>query len=266
MTSIHASIPSDLKEAALAAKRRGEVPGDVTLKDTEQRPTLKGTSASRSSVVMKKPPQRIIGSQAAILPSQPAQTEEDSLSEDDEKAGSKENDPMLSPSPVPACIPRRPMMAKRPLSDLPIPTESDSDCQETSCTTCSEQNVVNNIASAPASEVTGSSRKMAELAERSQSVKFTGLGLQDTGANAVVVFPAEGRTVDCAARPAKRVCSEEKENAIEEPAPVRLSERPSPMVGPWSEPGISAQRKASAPGALGAGSVRGKPKIGLRRL
>lgn len=267
MTSIHASIPSDLKDGALAAKRRGEDPGNNTVEDTEKRPTMKGKSANFSSVIMKNLPQRITSTQSAPLPLQLAQAVEESGSEDDEKSGSKENDPMLSPSPALAQMPRRPMLAKRPLSDLPIPTECEYDPVEAPCISPSEQNVVNNMASMPTSPAAESSCKVPQLAERSKSVNFTGRGLQDTDANGLAAVSVEEQALDANARPAKRICSEEsKENVVEGPGMEQLPERPVPVVSASSKAGISGLRKASAPASTGAGSMKGKPRVGLRRL
>lgn len=267
MTSIHASIPSDLKEAVLAAKKRGEEPGNTILEHAEQRPTMKGKSASSSSVIMKKLSQRITSTQSAPQSLQLAQEDENSGSENDEKSGSKENDPMLSPAPVPAQMPRRPMLAKRPLSDLPIPSEIDNESIEAPCISPSEQNVVNNMASTPAHATVENTRKAPQLAERSQSVNLTGRGLQDTDANGSTAVCFEERAIDDTLRPAKRVCSEEsKENVAEGPSLGKLPERPLPVVSRSSKAGMSAQRKASAPGSLGAGSLKGKSRVGLRRL
>ncbi len=267
MTSIHASIPSDLKTAALAAKRRGEEPGNTVLEDTEQRPAMKGKTTSSSSVVMKNLSQRITSTQSAPLQLHLAQENEDSGSEDDETSGSKENDPMLSRSPVPTQMPRRPMLAKRPLSDLPILTERESHHFEAPCMRPSEQNVVNNVACMPATTLAEGSCKVFQLTERSQSVNFTGRGLQDTDANGLAAVPFEDQATDTTARPTKRVCSEEsKENISEGPDLGKLPERPSLMASGSSKAESTAPRKASAPGPFGAGSVKAKSRVGLRRL
>lgn len=271
MTSIHASIPSDVRDAALEAKRRGEDPGSTIIEDAEQRPTMKSKSASSSSVIMKKLPQRITSIQSTPVARQVTQEEGDSGSEaDDENSASKENDPMLSPSPVPAQIPRRPTLVKRPLSDLPTPTEPDDDATGSSCLSPSDQNVLNNTVQSTNYTVPDDSCNISQLAERKQPVNFTGRGLQDAVPNGLAAVPVENTVRDDKARPAKRICSEEsKENSSEErPSAPQLPERPQSIAnfGSKAAPAAPASRKASAPGSLGAGSGKGKAKAGLRRL
>lgn len=263
MTSIHASIPAELRDVARAAERRGDESGTTMVGETAQRPTMKGKSTSTSSMVMKKLPQRITSTQSAPLPRQTTQ-EEESASEADEKAESKENDPMLSPSPVPMQVPRRPTLAKRPLSDLPIPVEPDDDSVDAPLLSPSEQNIVNNVSTTSSGE---SSRKGPQLAERTTSFNFTGRGLQDVGANGLAAIPFEASSIGDNARPAKRVCSEEgKENMSEGHRFVSLPERPLPVVSDTIKSSSSGPRKASAPGSLGVAGVKGKSRIGLRRL
>lgn len=271
MTSIHASIPSHLRDAALAAKRRGEEPGTTILEDPEQRPTMRGKSASSSSVIMKKPPQRITSPQSAPISRQVAPEEDGSASdeeeeEEDENSASKENDPMLSPSPVLAQTPRRPLLVKRPLSDLPTPIEPDDESTEASCLSPSDQNVLNNTFPLPSDTAPNEPCKAPPLAERSQAVNFTGRGLQDASQNDPAL-PVEGKAGDDGTRPAKRICSDEsKENISEERPSLKLVERPQSTVNITSKVIAPFPRKASAPGLLGAGSGKGKARVGLRRL
>ena len=263
MTSIHAGIPAELREAASAAKRRGEDPGTTISEDTERRPTTKGKSASSSSVVLKKLPQRITSIQSAPLPRQVTQ-EEDSAGEEDEKSESKENNPMLSPSPVPTQVPRRPTLAKRPLSDLPSPVEQDEDSVDAPLLSPSEQNIANN---APPTSSGESSWKGSQLAERVTSVNFTGRSLQDVETNGLAAIPFEVLSTDNSVRPAKRVCSEKgKENVSQDHRFMSLPERSLPVAGDRIKASLSAPRKASAPGSLGVGGVKGKSRVGLRRL
>lgn len=263
MTSIHAGIPAELREAASAAKRRGEDPRTTTSEDTERRVTIKGKSASSSSEVMKKLPQRITSTQSAPLPRLITQND-DSAGEEDEKSESKENDPMLSPSPVSTQVPRRPTLAKRPLSDLPTPVEPDEDSADAPLLSPSEQNIANNASPTSIGE---SSRKGPRLAERSTSVNFTGRGLQDVEANGLAAIPFEASSTDDSVRSAKRVCSEEgKENVSENHRFMSLPERSLPMPGDTIKASLSAPRKASGPGSLGVGGVKGRSRVGLRRL
>ena len=269
MTSIHASIPPNMREAALIAKRRGDDPGSTISEDQDQRPSLRGKSASSSSVVMKKLPQRTTSTQSAPVPPRINRENESSGSEDseDERSASKENDPMLSPSPVPIQSPRRPTLAKRPLSDLPTPVEQDDESNSATCLSPSEQNVVNNTFSPAIDRNLEATCKVPQLAESSQAVNFTGRGLQDVAVNGPANLILTEKAGDNYARPAKRVCSDEaKENVAEERLLEKLPERPAPSIICASKGPLSAARKASAPSSLGTGNMKGKAKIGLRRL
>jgi len=268
MTSIHASIPLDLRDAAIAAKRRGEEPSTTILDDPGAKTlTMKGKSASSSRVIMKKLPQRIISTQSALVPRQVTQEEDGCASEEeDEDSASKENDPMLSPTPVPAQTPRRPTLVKRPLSDLPTPVEPDDECTEASCLSPSDQNVLNHTLPLPKYTAAVESCKVPQLAERSQSVNFTNCGLQDASPTGLAALPADDRARDDGTRPAKRICSDESKENLSAERPLKLPERPQTTANIVSKAAAPAPRKASAPGSLGAGSAKGKARAGLRRL
>lgn len=267
MTSIHASIPLDLRDAALAAKRRGEEPGDAAIsEDQEQRPTIKSKSASSSSVIMKKHPQRIASTQSAPTPRLVTQDGETSANEEDEGSASKENDPMLSPTPVPVQIPRRPTLVKRPLSDLPTPTEPDEETTEASYLSPSNQNVLNNTFSIPTDAEQSESCKASSITTEYQAVNFTGRGLQDASPNGLAALPIEASIADDGTRPVKRICSDESKEDISAKSSLKLPERPQSTTNSVSKVAAPAPRKPSAPASVGAGSVKGKARIGLRRL
>lgn len=268
MTSIHASIPSGLREAALAARRRGEESGTSVPEDAEQRPTIKAKPSSSSSVVMKKLPQRITSTQPAPNPQRRMQDDESSASEaEDEMSASKENDPTLSPLPVTAQSPRRPTLAKRHLSHLPTPIEPDCDSIEASCLSPSDQNIFNNKFHMINDPGLDTSCKVSQLAERSQAVNFAGRGVQGTATDAFAAIPLQEKTTDDGGRPAKRVCSDEsKENVAAERRLENLPERSVAVINKTNKTETSAPRKASAPGSLGGGTSKGKARIGLRRL
>lgn len=282
MTSIHASIPVEMKAAALAARRRGEAPGSSSREEIDQRPTLKGKSASSSSVVMKKLPQRLIATHVPHPP-RTVSPEIESDEEEDEASASKENDSALSPQPIPMQSPRRPTLAKRPLSDLPCPSEDEI---EGTCISPSEQNVSNNLPQslAEASTITVT-RPGSQLSERDQLANAAVRNRKDASTHGTTT-PLQD-TMDAASdRPAKRICSDEaKENAVAEYSMPRMTAEPSLSTSSSSSSsapatiklndGIakakaqlpSGTRKASAPGSLGGGAVkRGKARVGLRRL
>ena len=249
----------------MAAKSRGEEPGAIAAENVERRRKLKNESMASSTVVMENLPHPLSSTQLIPSPPQLAQ-ERDPTREDDESSESKENDPMLSPSPVPALPQRRPTLAKRPLSDLPVPIEPPSDSGHAPLLSPSEQNIANGSASTSSNTRAGSSRKGSQLAERNTSMNTNGR-LQDVGSNDMATQPLQDQVAGDDPRPSKRVCSEEgKENALEEHRYIRLPGWPLPVMNGMSREGLSTPRKASAPGSTNVGGVKGKSRVGLRRL
>ena len=267
MTSIHAAIPISLQAAVDTAKRRGE---DAT-------PTfVKLPSRKRPLMALQLP---------TPAPLQSINPESD-LS-DDEGSASKENDPALSPSPVnyPAPSPRRPLLNKRPLSDLPTPTEipSDDEDEARSGLTSSERNIAANtphLSSSIASMVVSEhSPPSPKLVERSQSFNFAFRG-KDNGSSGLLILPFEDETSgpngpdcdeDINQPPKKRACSGEgKENVTEIlPAqPVIMAKHVStPGIGFKVQSGVELRKVSGISGASGGGSVRtARPRVGLRRL
>ena len=260
MTSIHASIPPDLKEAASAARHRGEISGTVARGNRNEAGTKKGKPAIDSRMMMKRTPQRLseVSSASALRSASPEVHESD---EEDIDAASKENDPALSPVPVPEPSPRRPTLAKRPLCELPCPTEPSEDEEKIPCRSYSEQNVSQNVARA---FVNDGRSKGPQLAERSSMVDVNGRSFQIAGPEYRAASAPEATDMGTG-RPAKRVCSDEaKENALSGTAVMGQAQYPR-LSGIPAKASCPGSRQASAPGALG-GPKAGKPRIGLRRL
>ena len=249
MTSIHASIPSELKDKALEAKRRGDAADTTIREDAEQRPKKKGKYASSlSSVTMRKLPDCDARTQSAPSNIDQALEFEDPANEDEDGESAKENDP-LSLHPIrPAPSPRRPSLAKRPLSDLPI-GESEYDVTDAPCLSPSEQNVVDNV------------NLLADIAaSESSCVNVNDRSLQETGPNDVESVGNEGRA-------AKRICSDSgKENTLETWEASKPFDKIVPAAIAATKVGPSAPRKASAASSSGISSVKGKSRVGLRRL
>ena len=272
MTSIHAPIPSSLQAAVAAARSRGEESKPVTAKQA---------SRKRPHLALEDP----------IIPPQ-AVPDHDTDPSDDEATASKENDPALSPSPVnpPIPSPRRPQLPKRPLSDLPTPTETDSDDEAEACAgmTPSERNIAANtpnlssiIARMAVSEPSTASTK---LVERSRSFNFSMRDRDDSAAGGLMITPFEDHSAGADAGeaqpeasyqpPTKRVCSgEEKENITEaaqlaKPAlPAKLAAIAGPAAKVAAAGGL--RKVSSASGSSGGGGsarVVAKPRVGLRRL
>ncbi|KAF9890305.1 hypothetical protein FE257_006220 [Aspergillus nanangensis] len=145
MTSIHALVPPELKDAAREAKARGEDVGALAI--PEQEDTVARTLRSRKgipiqSVTMKQNTRRSHRESTPPLVQQPGSQPLNSISEhydgvatdndeDDESENgsnaSKENDPTLSPLPVKFAppSPRKNALGKRPLSVLTMPIDFD---------------------------------------------------------------------------------------------------------------------------------------------
>ncbi len=189
MTSIHARIPSRMKDVVLEAKRRGEVVGSAVRDERDERPLIKTKSSSSSRVVMKRTQISNSGPSGVVTSQQPMCEQcSDSDMDYDEASASKENDPSQSPSPVMAQSPRRPTLAKRPLSDLPTPPEPDSEDDGASALSPSERNIVANtpyLSSPLGTTSEESSRQNIKLTERGQLSNFTNRGLQDVSRDGV---------------------------------------------------------------------------------
>ncbi|KGO67804.1 Ubiquitin-conjugating enzyme, E2 [Penicillium italicum] len=145
MTSIHAPIPPNLKDAVTDAKFRGEEAG-ATPKEKEeedaaviQRPRKQARThaattkkITRNTATFENISQPTNPSQSSSNPftqPPPPMTDDVDSESDDPATASKENNPTLSPSPVHFAppSPRKTALGKRPLSVLSIPYPEDSD-------------------------------------------------------------------------------------------------------------------------------------------
>lgn len=283
MTSIHARIPSLMKDEVLEAKRRGEVVGCAVRDERDARPLIKTKSSSSSCVVMKRAQISNSGSSGVLASQQPmCEQSSDSDMDYDEASASKENDPSMSPSPVMAQSPRRPTLAKRPLSDLPTPPEPDSEDDGATALSPSERNIVANtpyLSSALGTTSEESLRQNIKLTERSKIVKFTNRGLQDVSRDAVgnALFDIKVDAEVEEPPTQKRLCVwAEKENSKE----VHLANPQSwlPAAAARSVSGMSGAASTSSPALLRLSFHKPvpssnivnknamKPRMGLRRL
>jgi ubiquitin-conjugating enzyme E2 S len=150
MTSIHARIPASLRQAVDAARRRGEEPQSIVVSGTHDTQTMRGQTAGEKSISMRrKLPSDISKPMPLPLPlpllsgAESAASGAHELSDDDEEHDpAKENDPSQSPSPViqSPLSPRKNVLGKRPLSELPTPTDSEDGMTQ------SEKNIAANQA------------------------------------------------------------------------------------------------------------------------
>lgn len=129
MSSIHAPVPTHMKNAVMEAKLRGEDAGAVIQEQQEESHSSRSRKGTRvQSVTMKKKPSGgqepgPSGHGAPRLTPQPQPQPQNSDNEndendenEDENMPSKENDPSLSPSPVKFAppSPRKNALGKRP--------------------------------------------------------------------------------------------------------------------------------------------------------
>ena len=264
MTSIHGRIPSDLQDLAHSARSRGETAGTAMGKDTDQRPTMKGRSGSSlTSFLIRKSPDCVTHVQSAPSPLDQALKSHSSASEKEgSTSASKENDRLLSPSPVTVPTPRRPSTAKRPLSDLHT-IEPEYDMTNAPCLSPSQQNIVNNVNSSARLAASEKSQKCLRLMEKGLSGYMTGHG-QETGASST---GSSTGSDDLEGKPTKRICSHSgKENILENWEIKKSNGAPLPGDCAATEHELSASRKAPMSNALGESRVKGKLRVGLRRL
>lgn len=142
MTSIHARIPASVRQAVDVARRRGEEDRPSAASQTET-PALGSRMNPRqmSTLLRRKLSSHISRPSPLPLVRAPEVDREQELSDGEEDHDpSKENDPSQSPSPVIQSprSPRKNVLGKRPLSELPTPTEPEED------TTESEKNIAVN--------------------------------------------------------------------------------------------------------------------------
>lgn len=252
MTSIHARVPGNLRQAVDAAKTRGEEDRPSPTSQTEvsvlesrmdrrQVPTL--LRRKLSSHVWRPSPLPLVRA--------PEVDGDPELSDDEEDHDpSKENDPSQSPSPVMQSprSPRKNVLGKRPLSELPTPTEPEEDMTE------SEKNVaVNQLREFPF----GPPKKSPKLAVMFGGAnafgrlrdEWDGLG-EISSSNTVVAASSE----------------EEKENVEQ-----KVLDDPSKIIKVAIRPfstSDSATLRPTLRKVSNLGSSKGKqqPRVGIRRL
>lgn len=135
MTSIHAPVPTDMTNAVMEAKLKGEEAETMVIQERQQEDSRSAQSRKGTrvqSVTMKKKPTTQQQQRQQPVDTTPSDHEENENDENDENddennISAKENDPSLSPSPVKFAppSPRKNAHGKRPLSVLTMPMEHD---------------------------------------------------------------------------------------------------------------------------------------------
>ncbi|KAI9890708.1 MAG: hypothetical protein M1814_003638 [Vezdaea aestivalis] len=290
MTSIHAPIPTEIQQSVWSAKQRGEDPSIPVREETEdERPTARKTVSASSVVMKKKGPiqsiHRIEGNRSVSAPLQsisprPIDTILAQQGDEDEEAVCKENDPSLSPSPVGPQpeSPRRNILGKRPLGDLPTPTEpeaeqwaliqEDDDVIETSQENISRGSTI--------SDGGPPLRKSPKLSERLKGVNASGRIRVEEGYSSGLVMPYvdqdEHPHQDLQGKQSIAIPPrEEKENSgsqikskSDKESP--LQEKKATVLSNLAVKKPPTNRTGSGASTSSTGSSRSKPRVGLRRL
>jgi ubiquitin-conjugating enzyme E2 S len=305
MTSIHAPIPTNLKDAVTEAKVRGEETGtkpeekekDAVIKRTRKQACTHAATTkktARNTTASENPSQSSYPSQSSnpfAQPSPPVTDTAMSDSESDDPASaSKENDPTLSPSPVHLAppSPRKTALGKRPLSVLSIPYPEDSDADmmlidsdndnDTPGMTSNERNITANTRSRTSSPL----RKTPKLSLLCGGVNASGR-LRDE----MPIF--EDLPQLAMQDPLRRLSGDGKENrgsaiarGLKEkreyhpmktlngstPLSPAHAQLPTPSLSSSSLSGSSTSgiSKKAMSGPHKRLAVRAKPRIGIRRL
>lgn len=256
MTSIHARIPAHLRHAVDAARRRGEEEDRSNDRaEKEATPAALKLKSHPVSLHLQRLPSTHPQPYALSPNRQPVDSESYELSEDEEDHDPcKENDPSQCPSPVIESprSPRKNVLGKRPLSELPTPTDLEEGMTE------SEKNIaVNQDSQSCAAASCGPPKKSPRLAV--------------TLAVANISSRMREGTVDELCAPGPRVnnfpsgADDEKEN-LEAIDTENVSEMTKiPIRGPISDTATMRPtlRKVSN---LGSTKARAQPRVGLRRL
>ncbi|KAH8697370.1 ubiquitin-conjugating enzyme/RWD-like protein [Talaromyces proteolyticus] len=295
MTSIHALVPGNMTRSVLEAKRRGEDPEMLSrLENEQQQAAHLVQETKKTNLVMKK-------AAPATSVETLAQNPDDNMLSDSEDYMDdyKENDPSLSPEPV-TNIPssRRSTQEKRPLSVIPtaplqdadvVMYDSASDDENVSDgMTASERNIAANTSNttSPSSSLQNSMSPPARQAPQ-KSLAW------DTSNSSSSYAIYEDEQGEPAANLNRRV-SYGKENLVDGffstkgsssspftslPAASLVMKSPhpknpftnSPHTHPVAATGPFEPRKVTkpAPGSgvrRGLAAMKGKPRIGLRRL
>ena len=130
MTSIHAPIPPNLRDAVLEATRRGEEHNTGPQPEAIERPATSRAAPSTTSLVMKR---QVVSKpedscrESETRPTSSAQNVADVSADSEEDDDTKENDPSYSPTPVFGRCERmrKNIFGKRPLAELPTPIDPD---------------------------------------------------------------------------------------------------------------------------------------------
>ena len=131
MTSIHAPIPPNLREAVLEAKRRGEEDESGLQPEARDHSGTSRAASITTSLGMKKQKvsiAEVVHQESNARPSSSTQDVTEASRDPEEGDDAKENDPSHSPSPAYGSYEtmRKHILGKRPLSELPTPIDPET--------------------------------------------------------------------------------------------------------------------------------------------
>jgi ubiquitin-conjugating enzyme E2 S len=252
MTSIHARIPATLRQEVDTARRRGEEDQSSIPSREASIPAFSLKSRLETTFLRKKLSSHHPRPSPLPLRRDSAAGENQELSDDEEDHDpSKENDPSQSPIPVIQSprSPRKNVLGKRPLSELPTPTEPEEGMTE------SEKNIaVNQLSQSTNAVPSGPPKKSPRLA------------IASDGANASFRLREEPFDRPCSTGVIAPSADEEKENVEQtgSDTPPEITKIPI-RAGNTSDPPTTRPtlRKVSN---LTSSKAKPQPRIGIRRL
>ncbi|KAH3002183.1 hypothetical protein KXV72_004223 [Aspergillus fumigatus] len=283
MTSIHAPVPPDLRNAVVEAKSRGEEPGTLIPEHEGARclRPRKGTRIQSLTMKTKKPSVTPRPSNQTNADTNDSHPESDDDSDTTRPSTSNQNDPSLSPSPVKLAppSPRKNSHGKRPLSDLTTSLDPEPDSlidpdlassrtldKVTMTMTASEKNVAaNHPTHRGSSPQPPPQRKSPKLSLLDKGIN-TSARIRD---DVIIIF-------EDASDPSDLQSNDSKENhaALHASKGMGPSARKSPhyptsLLAPSTAvtcPSGSKSRAVSGSRKASSSSMKAKPRIGIRRL
>ncbi|KAL2795756.1 UBC-like protein [Aspergillus keveii] len=302
MTSIHAPVPDDMRDAVTEAKMRGE-DADTAVPEQHQEEAIrnlrsrKGAGTRIQSLTMKKrQPQR---REHPTTP-EPQQDSDDENENENPACASKENDPSLSPSPVKLAAvpssralslsPRKNAHGKRPLADLTTAMDVDpfvSDSEDllvpdmVDGMTASERNIAANTNTPSIPFMTPTRETRSRSRDPSPQRKSPKLSLLNRGPNNTARIRGESTDMDMQIyEDAPEDGKENHSSSLKNPGTaIPRSANPLAILTSSSTPLGAPSASGSNPGLLkpapghgmrkvsGSGGLKkAKPRIGIRRL
>ena len=257
MTSIHARIPATLRQAVAAAKRRGEEDcSDSTAEEMRSSSVTRVNSRPNPTPLRKTLPTYRSRPSPLLLTQGSAASEDPALSDDEEKHDpAKENDPSQSPSLV-VQIPRSPrknVLGKRPLSELPTPTDPEDGMTE------SEKNVAVNQVGQPALvNASGPAKKSPKLAVSAAGANASGR-LREDASDGQESMSTRTKTITPPA-------DDEKENTKEDGSRTRPDTIKIPLRAGQNSSAGTARPMLRKVSSMGSSKGKLQARVGIRRL